>query len=62
MKRTASEFVSKEVHVDHAGAMNHSAINFEGVSLNDADVLAASVLQHALGKYILLIVLTNKLL
>lgn len=49
LKRTASEFVSKEVHVDHAGAMNHSAINFEGVSLNDADALAASVLQHALG-------------
>jgi len=49
LKRTASEFVSKEVHVDDAGAMNHSAINFEGVSLNDADVLAASVLQHALG-------------
>jgi len=49
LKRAASEFVSKEVHVDHDGAMNHSAINFEGVSLNDADALAASVLQHALG-------------
>jgi len=49
LKRTASEFVSKEVHVDHSGAMNHSAINFEGVALNDVDATALLVLQHALG-------------
>jgi len=49
LKRTASEFVSKEVHVDSTSSMNHAAVNFEGVALNDADAIALSVLQQALG-------------
>ena len=50
MKRQAAKFVSSEMHVNRPGELSYAALTFCGVSANDQDAVALSVLKEMLGE------------